>query len=311
MKSDKQFAIGVDIGGSHVSCAAYDLFNNEYISYSHAESELDNHGSADEIMDVWSATIHRSLEAIGRDKLLGIGFAMPGPFDYLKGISRFKGENDKFENTYGLDVPAELKRLIDLPDDTPVRFINDATAFAIGEDRFGVASDASRSLSITLGTGFGSAFIRDHLPVLIGNDVPEQGCLWHLPYEDGIADDYFSTRGFLKRYRQISGKMVSGVKELAGMADDKSVKYLFEDFGYRLGTFLKPWVSSSGSAVLVLGGNISGAYSLFGEGLDKGLEGSGAAVNVSELKETASIIGSAYLADNEFYNKLLPLLAIM
>jgi glucokinase len=147
--------------------------------------------------------------------------------------------------------------------------------------------------------------------VLDGDDVPGQGCLWHLPYEGGIADDYFSTRGFLGRYRDASGKTVSGVKELAAMTGDESVKVLFEDFGYRLGIFLKPWIISSGSELLVLGGNISGAYPLFSDGLDSGLEGSNAVVKVSGLKETASIIGSAYLADNEFYNKLLPLLAKM
>lgn len=311
MNIEKHIAVGVDIGGSHISCAAYDFNSNEYLSDSHAESEIDNHGSAEEIMSIWSATIQKSLETIAIEKLAGIGFAMPGPFDYLRGISRFKGENDKFENTYGLEVGAELKRLNDLPDNIPVRFINDATAFAIGEDRFGMAKEASRSLSITLGTGFGSAFIRDRLPVLDGDDVPGQGCLWHLPYEGGIADDYFSTRGFLGRYRDASGKTVSGVKELAAMTGDESVKVLFEDFGYRLGIFLKPWIISSGSELLVLGGNISGAYPLFSDGLDSGLEGSNAVVKVSALKETASIIGSAYLADNEFYNKLLPLLAKM
>ena len=46
--------------------------------------------------------------------------------------------------------------------------MNDASAFAVGEAWAGSASDFNRSLSITLGTGFGSAFISNHIPIVDG-----------------------------------------------------------------------------------------------------------------------------------------------
>jgi glucokinase len=175
-----------------------------------------------------------------------------------------------------------------------------------------MAKQQARSLSITLGTGFGSAFIKDTLPVLDGDEVPEQGCLWHLPFEDGIADDYFSTRGLIKRYKAASGAEVRGVKEIAEMADtDEKARGIFEDFGFKMGTFLQPWIIKAGSEVLVMGGNISRAYPLFAESLGQGLGESKVPVKISELKETASMIGSAYLIIDAFYRELTPLLAKM
>ncbi|MEN8224154.1 MAG: ROK family protein [Bacteroidota bacterium] len=309
---NQKLAIGVDVGGSHVSCAAFDLKENKYLKNTFSENELDNHAQADIIIETIGKTLNKSLVLAGPEKVEGIGFAMPGPFDYVNGISRFKGENGKFENTYGLNMPEGLLKYLGLPETFKVRFINDATAFAIGEDRFGKAEGYSTSISITLGTGFGSAFIKGNMPILLGDTVPGQGCVWHLPFEDGIADDYFSTRGFVNRYYQRTGAHIRGVKELAALADREAIaRGLFDDFGLKLGGFLQPWIKSSGSEILVIGGNISKAYPLFKEGLDQGLGKVNVAVEVSDLKESASMIGSAFLIDDNFYSKLLPLLSVM
>lgn len=52
------------------------------------------------------------------------------------------------------------------------------------------AANFNRSLSITLGTGFGSAFIRNHIPIVDGPELPKLGCIYHLPFKDG---DQFNT----------------------------------------------------------------------------------------------------------------------
>ena len=307
-------AIGIDVGGSHVSCAAFNLNEKKYLPETFAESDLDNHGPADEIIAVWSKTIARSIEAVGLENLSGIGFAMPGPFNYEKGIPLFTGENNKYENIYGINVPAALRKSLNLPVDFPIRFINDATAFAIGEDWAGKAQGSKRSLSITLGTGFGSAFLKDNLPVTSGDDVPEQGCIWHLPFKDGIADDYFSTRGLVGRYQQKTGKSVKGVKEIAMSAPTEEVaRELFNDFGSQLVNLLQPWLERFQVEVLVIGGNIANAYDWFQPALTAALKDNNCAVRVeiSSLKETAAIIGSAVLADHSFYARVEPLLAEM
>ncbi|MGQ1947543.1 ROK family protein [Geofilum sp. OHC36d9] len=307
----KTIAIGVDVGGSHVSCMAYDLEKKNLLTDSISERDLNNHAQPAEIIAAWGGVIKETIDIVGSDRVNGVGFAMPGPFDYVNGISLFQGLNGKYENTYGLNVSNELRKMLNLSNGFKIRLINDAAAFAIGEDQVGKAKSYHRSLSITLGTGLGSAFIKDGLPVVEGAEVPENGCMWHLPFENGIADDYFSTRGLLSRFEKISGKKLQDVKQIADLAKtNRYVHELFDDFGVKMGVFLQPWIEKFGIEVLVMGGNISRAYHLYGDGLRGYLETTNLKMDiaVSELKETAAFIGSATLVDDAFYNSVLPAL---
>jgi glucokinase len=192
--------------------------------------------------------------------------------------------------------------------------MNDASSFAVGEAWAGSARDASRSLSITLGTGFGSAFIENKIPIVDGPLVPKIGCVYHLPYRDGIADDYFSTRGLLGRYKKLTGKELSGVKELAQLYNsDKNVPELFRDFGVNLGIFLAPWLKGFEAEVLVIGGNISHAYNLFGSHFEQSLkeQNCNCEVALSKLKEDAALLGSAYLLDDHFWKSVQHALPLM
>jgi glucokinase len=307
-------SIGVDVGGSHVSCAACNLTEKKYLPGTHSEHKLDNQGSAEEIINCWAKTIKETIHKSGAGKIAGIGFAMPGPFDYLNGVALFNNTVKKYENLYGLDVPGALRKALSLPYDFPIRFINDATAFAIGEDWIGKAKGTTNSLSVTLGTGFGSAFLSNHMPVVIGEKVPRTGAVWHLPFENGTADDYFSTRGLLNRFNSQTGKQLPGVKELAHLAGiDTIAMDLFHDFGLKMGIFLKPWIEKSNIEVLVIGGNISFAFGLFEESLRNYLSENGILIRieVSDLKENASMIGSSVLSDDDYYEQLKPLLVYM
>ena len=307
-------AIGVDVGGSHVSCVACDLSAKKSIDGTFSENDLDNQGTADEIIAVWSKTIKASIDKVGMENVSGIGFAMPGPFDYAKGIALFKGNNKKYENIYGLDVPQALRKTIGLKADFPIRFINDATAFALGEDWIGKNAGFKKSMAITLGTGFGSAFLSHSLPVVAGDEVPESGCVWYLPFKDGNADDYFSTRGFLNRYFEQTGVQLNGVKELAEIASsDPKAKALFADFGTQLGLFLSPYILKFGAESLVIGGNISYSFDLFKSQLLESFKNQGVEIHVavSELKESAAMIGSAVLADENYFQQVKELLPLM
>jgi glucokinase len=157
----------------------------------YASQKVDNQGSADEILESWITALKASISKIEKSQLAGIGFAMPGPFEYNTGIARFTDANAKYQNLFGIDVGKYVKKKLDFISPLEVRFMNDATAFAVGEAWAGKASMAKRSLSITLGTGFGSAFIDNGIPIVEHENVPKMGCGWHLPFKDSIADDYF------------------------------------------------------------------------------------------------------------------------
>ena len=299
-----EYSIGVDIGGSHITCALIDLEKNEIIRETLTEMPVDNQGEAHEIIETWSEAIRRSMRNIDSGQIKGIGFAMPGPFDYVNGICLIKGI-PKYEKLYGINVGTEISLALGLTEDQSIRFMNDAFSFAVGESIAGQAADSTKSMAITLGTGFGSAFIDNHVPVVTGDSVPRLGYVYHIKYKDGIADDYFSTRWFIRRYKELTGKDAAGVKSIADEAIRKeNVREIFVEFGSSLGEFLAPILNRFGATVLVLGGNISRAYDLFGPSLESGLQRKNCTSKAytSLLKEDAALLGSAYLLETEFWD---------
>lgn len=306
-------AIGTDIGGSHISSAAVNLSTGKLLRNTLSERKVDNQAQPFQIISVWAECLGEVLERVPAENVKGIGLAMPGPFDYVNGIALYRGV-PKFENLYGISIPDAIRSSLELPESFGLRFINDASSFAVGEAWAGKASAAERSMAITLGTGFGSAFIENRIPVVDGPKVPHLGCVYHLPVKDGIADDYFSTRWFQKNYSRLTGREVSGVRELAEMAEnDPLVRDLFSEFGRNLGLFLAPWLNGFGAEVLVIGGNISNSWNLFGEAFSDSLvqKRCTTRTEISELREDAALFGSAYLFDEKFWRSVQHTLPLM
>jgi glucokinase len=310
---ERNIAIGTDIGGSHITCAAVDLSSGKIVRDTLTEREVNNQAHAHVIIDVWTEALTGALSKVPAERVKGVGFAMPGPFDYVKGICYIKGVA-KYENLYGFNISDAIASSLEADENFLIRFMNDASSFAVGEAWAGSASDVNRSLSITLGTGFGSAFISNKIPVVDGPDVPKLGCVYHIPYKGGIADDYFSTRWFVGRYKELTGKELKGVRELADIAStDKVAAAIFTEFGTALGVFLAPFLKKFNAEMLVIGGNISNAYNLFGEVFEGSLkkEQCLCRVALSKLKEDAALLGSAYLLDDNFWKSVQHALPLM
>ncbi|MDV7390682.1 hypothetical protein RZS08_04980, partial [Arthrospira platensis SPKY1] len=85
-----RIAIGADVGGSHISCAAIDLIQGRVIAETEQRAPVNNGGSAAEIFRQWALALNASIAALPAESLVGIGFAMPGPFDYRDGISKMQ-----------------------------------------------------------------------------------------------------------------------------------------------------------------------------------------------------------------------------
>jgi len=245
------------------------------------------------------------MRAIDQARLAGIGFAMPGPFDYRNGISKME---HKYPRLFGREIAGELRRRIHIAPEARIRFLNDATSFAVGETWLGKARDSGKVLAVTLGTGLGSAFIDDGVPVIERDDVPAEGCLWHLPFRYGVADQFFTTRWFVKAFADRSGGKVTGAREVAELADrgDDVALAIFERFGASLAEFLAPWLKKFEADTFVMGGNITRAYRYFGPVLEQGLQDRGAAsvIEISDMKERAALVGGARLSDDGFWEKV-------
>jgi glucokinase len=302
-------SIGADIGGSHITTMAVDLASRTMLRETYSRYDVSSNGNAEDILNAWKAALADTITKLSPQDLSGIGFAMPGPFDYPNGIALFNGVK-KFDSLHGINIRLKINSLPGLPRDVPIRFLNDATCFAIGEAWLGKASKFERIIGITLGTGFGSAFLEQGIPISTGQEVPANGWVYHLPFGNSIADDQFSTRWFIKRYYEISGKMVEGVKEIASSyTTDRGAQGLFNEFGLNLGQFLAPLVKKFNAKCLVIGGSIAQSYELFQHPFISGLEKNkvtGLHVYASAAGEEAAIAGSARLGDDRFYNNLVP-----
>ncbi len=248
-----QYILTADIGGSHITAAICNSDTRVILPGSMIRIEVLSNGSAEAILGAWGRALKETIKLSGT-VVTGVGVAMPGPFDYEKGISYITGLS-KYEALYGLDIKAHVAEFLQL-DPAMVRFRNDAEATIAGEALAGAGKGYNKVVGVTLGTGFGSAICtygvaRD---LNLGSD----------PYKDSIADDHLSTRWFLKRYHELTGANILNVKELAGqIRADPFARRVFEEFGSNMAEFLSRPLSVLSPDVLVLCGNIAKASAYF------------------------------------------------
>ena len=244
-----------DIGGSHITVGVCDLQTHTICEQSAIRVEVNSKGSANDILNAWGGAFEQVLKKDEQLQILGLGIAMPGPFDYENGISYIKGLN-KYEALYGLDIRQYLAALLKL-DPQLVRFRNDAESTIAGEVLMGAGKGYQRVLGITLGTGFGSAYS--------GNGITLDINLGSEPYQQTIADDYFSTRWFVARFQELTGiSLTGGVKELAALAPASAVaRRIFKEFAADMGDFLSEPIKQLTPEALIICGNIAKASRFF------------------------------------------------
>jgi glucokinase len=179
-----------------------------------------------------------------------------------------------------------------------IRFINDAVSFLQGEVFSGAGRDYNRVLGLTLGTGLGSALYLDgHV---------EDADLWDSTFKEGIAEDYLSGRWFVQRYKELTGKEVKGVKELTELSASKElIKMMFLEFYESLSDFIVPLVQKYRIECVVIGGNITNAFTLFLPDFQRvfKVDKIQAVVKIANLKEDASLIGAASCWENAYVFK--------
>lgn len=282
-----QTAIGVDIGGSHITAAIINLKISTVIPGSLCRQAVDAKGSADEIVACWAEVIKEAIKKNDDTYIGKIGIAMPGPFDYEKGISYIRNL-DKYEALYGLPVKELLAAALQINTDD-IYFMNDAGCFLQGEAAGGAAKGYSRAIGLTLGTGVGTARYAD--------GQAEDAALWQSAFKDSIAEEYFATRWFLKRYKTATRQHVDGVKTLATLCrtGDIEARGVFEEFAINFADFLHTFIKADQPDVVVIGGNVAKASDLFFPNISALLAEKDIRIPLKNaiLGESAALIGAA------------------
>lgn len=247
--STKFLDVAYEVGGHHIAAIARTEFQlSEIVS-----RPVDNSAERD--------TLLRSFEQIGRDvmsqlvpspqNVRRVSFAVPGPFNYEKGISQMR---HKFPALYGVNLKVECSKwLCKVP--SRVIFINDAEAFLLGEL---LRVPAHRAIGITLGTGIGAAFAVDGRIVRLTSDgVPSADGLYRLPWGDVTVEDVISTVGIMKKHRDLGGECTSVRGIAMGVTDKQSCRGTMNWLGKELGKVIVRYCSAFCPDSIFLGGAIA------------------------------------------------------
>jgi glucokinase len=290
MTHSKQSLLSFDVGGSHVTAALIQAASLEVLAT--ASDSLDTQAPTEDVL--------QRLEAVGRSvlgnhpaaSLVGVAMAIPGPFDYEKGVSYIRNLT-KYDNLYGVNLRQEIaRRFREVPPDA-VRFINDARAALLGEVHCGVAVGAARAMGLTLGTGVGAAFAVDGKIVTSGPGVPAEGYIYCLPWGHGTVEDVISARAIQRRYQELTGEQCEGRDIAIRARTDAFALSVWKELGNTLGMVLKPLAMEFRPELIVLGGAIARSAEFFLPSAETVLQGTGAKLRVSTLFDRAALFGAA------------------
>jgi glucokinase len=164
-------AIGLDLGGSHVSCGI--VRDRDLIARRDLRVSPSNFRQL--LPDLETMVSNALVDAgIGMHECAGIAFGFPGIVDSRNGT--VIATNAKFNDAVDIDLPAWARSAFDLPSLVE----NDARLALLGEQYCGAAEGAEDVVFVALGTGIGAAAMLGGKPLRGRYD--QAGCLGgHLP----------------------------------------------------------------------------------------------------------------------------------
>ena len=145
----KEYALGIDIGGTNIVCGIVDREGNILVEGSCSTSDFPK---AENMMDEVLRKFKEMKLKLGKDdKILGIGIGAPNG-NYYSGCIEF-APNLKWKGKVPLVEMFKKKFRL------PVFLTNDANAAALGEMVYGGARNMKDFIVITIGTGLGSGIV--------------------------------------------------------------------------------------------------------------------------------------------------------
>lgn len=239
----------LEVGGTHVTAALVDPGDLRILRSQ--RTDINSSASAELLMAAFVEAVQK-LEA----RAARLVVAIPGPFDYERGVGDFEGVA-KFGSLRGVPLGAELADRLGVP----VQFVNDVTAYGLGQ--YHLLGQPRRLVTITLGTGVGSAFLDDGVAVVAGPLVPPDGWVYLLEHDGRPIEETFSRRAIIRAYGKASGHRLD-VAEIASLAldGDPQATEVLKHAYQALADTLAPWLIGFRTHALVLGGSISRSWEL-------------------------------------------------
>jgi len=249
-----KYILTLDIGGTTFSSGLFDEALNQVKASTVAL--VSNFTEKHLLIDGFVEQINQllTLSDLEINQVLGLGVSAPGPLDAKEGKILKTPNLILLQNTHLAD---ELEKRLELT----VHIENDANLFAWGEWHKNHLQ-SKVIVTITLGSGLGVGVIVNGTYFTGAHGMgAEYGIS---PLSGGVWEDYISIEGLSKKSREISGNLKSP-RELydAAIKGDKEALKIWHWFGNKLGYCLSHIVNMLDPELIVVGGGISKAFSLF------------------------------------------------
>lgn len=238
----------LDIGGTYIKHALTDD-KGAMLPETVAQTPSDAEGSYEGFTGALSGII---AEALRKQPFTKACVAIAGPFDFDTGVSLMQ---HKLKALYQKSLRPPFEKL-----GVDVDFLHDSTAFMLGEAYDGALRGAQAPCCVMLGTGLGFAFMRDG-KVCVSDKRSPALTLWNMPWRDGIAEDYVSTRAIQKLYGE--QLPVKAIAERARQGDARAAR-AFSAVGGSLSEILGYIIPRLQCDQFALGGQIAKSAGLFG-----------------------------------------------
>jgi len=318
---DKQYVVGVDMGGTNTAFGVVDR-RGELLFCDAIKTE--NFHSGEDFIEALGTAINRLIESNNlKTEILGIGMGVPNGNMHDGSISQAAnipwGKSGK--KIFLADMLTQKTGL-------PCRLTNDANAAALGEMIYGVARGMKDFIVLTLGTGLGSGIVVNG-QLVIGHDglagelghvrvvqhngrlcgCGRSGCLETYCSASGVAR---TTREFLQIYadqpstlRSIIGREISS-KDVyeAAIAGDRLAIDIFDFTGKILGNACADFIAFTSPKAIILFGGLAHAGHFLIDPLKRSIEDNllniykdKTEILISQLNDAeAAILGASALA---------------
>lgn len=234
--------IFLDIGGTFIKCS------------DGRSVPIDSGGSGEAI----AAALRQACDVSGPIGRLGV--AIPGPFDYSRGIFR---ADHKFAAVKGLS----LRELAGLPESVDIRYRHDVCSALEGSVAMLGLRETNTAI-VSIGTGLGFA-VAEKGEVRYSPTLSPADSIWNLPWEGGILEDKVSARGLRALYAARGGDPDLSAKSVsvrAGRGDVAALEAWY-DMGDILGTVLQPILERNAISDLLFAGQVSKSFDLMEDAL--------------------------------------------
>lgn len=292
---DAGVVLSVSVGISRTRLAVCDLAGT-VLRLSDIDQEVAL--GPDDLMPDVAKRLDALLEEYPDAEVFGIGLSLPGPVDRERGCSR---DSPILRGWDGVALRPYFDDVIRLGN-VPVILDNDANAIALAE-RGGELEGHSDLLVLKASTGLGAGIIaggalqrgvsgaagefgHNKIAVAAGRACRcgDTGCLETVAGGWAIVHE-LQQQGYAVRH-------LRDVVELANGGDPET-RRMIRDSGRYVGEGISPAVNLLNPKVLVITGDMAGAYDIFVAGLREALYGNATAMATRELEVVASVHGGA------------------